>query len=437
MSDEEGPTASRRGYARRIALASVAVTALLFGMLLLVERLHEMPRDPEPPSKLVPGNETEPAHGVDQPDLSPLPQSIAGMLERSADHSGSLEVCGLGQIKVDRSDVFGVAKVLSALSRKAQARWMSTLVDSDDPRARAVGLAMQATPVFAGADGDGASAEQARDALVQLAVGAADPAIYAIAVNLCNSYDDPSPSASCQHVSLREWARIDSDNAVPWLVVAGKARAANDTAAAAAALGRAAAAKRVDSYNSSLLGYSQPEMPPEATPTEQYLLAASLIGYEAAWATPHYSVATKLCSVEAVSDDHVRQNCDALAELLVSRGTTLIDLSIGAAIGSRVGWPSERLRQLSQERNALMQVMMQPMAPYNAEPWDCGHVRVGNELLKQVARLGELGAARDALERSGETVEELAQRQAEFMERIRTEAQQQRARDEGEASSAP
>jgi len=33
MSDENGPTGSRRGNARRIALASVVVTALLFGML--------------------------------------------------------------------------------------------------------------------------------------------------------------------------------------------------------------------------------------------------------------------------------------------------------------------------------------------------------------------------------------------------------------------
>ena len=413
----------------------------LFGMLLLVERLRETPHAAEPPSTLARRQPIEPAQRVDRLVAPALPQSIAGMLARSANRSGGLEICGLGEITVDRSDAFGVAKALSALGRKALARWMSALVDSDDARARAVGLAMQATALFGGtgigASADAASTEQARDALVQLAVGAADPAVYAMAINLCNSYYDPSPAASCALISLREWARIDSDNAVPWLYIAGKAQAANDAAAASAALGRAAAAHRANSYSSSLVSYAQSEMPPDATPTEQYLMATSLIGYEAAWSTPHDNVATKLCSVDAVSDDGVRQNCAALAELLISHGTTLIDLGIGAGIGSHVGWPSERLRQLSQERDALMQVLMEPIPTNNAEPWDCDHVRLGNELIKQVVHLGELGAARDALERSGETVEELAKRQAEFMEKIRTEAQQQRARDESEASSAP
>ena len=37
-------------------------------------------------------------------------------------------------------------------------------------------------------------------------------------------------------------------------------------------------------------------------------------------------------------------------------------------------------------------------------------------------RLGELGAARDALERSGEAVQALAQRHLQFMENLQREA---------------
>jgi hypothetical protein len=434
-----GPRGTRRGYPRRIALASVV--ALLLGMLLLVERFQEIPHTAEPASKPAPRIPVAATHARTLPENPPLPQSIAGMLARSADNIGNIEVCGLGRIKVDRGDPSAFAKSLSALGRAAMARWRSALLDSDDSRARAAGLVMQATPAFDGAEGvdgaDPASGEQARDSLVQLAAGAADPAVYAMAVNLCNTYADPSPSGACQQISLAEWARIDSDNAVPWLYIAGKARAANDAAAAAAALGRAAQAHRVDSYDSSLLGYARSEMPPDATPTEQYLLSTSMLGYEAAVPMPYYTVATKLCSAETVSDDGARQNCDALAELLVSRATTLLDLVVGASIGSHVGWPSERLRHLSQERNALMQVLMAPMAQDNADPWDCNHVRLGNELLKQIVRLGELGAARDALERSGETIEELAQRQTELMEKIQREAKEFREREELAASTAP
>ncbi len=200
-------------------------------------------------------------------------------------------------------------------------------------------------------------------------------------------------------------------------------RAAKDPAAAAAALGKAAAAHKADGYNWSLLAYAQPEMPADASPTEQYVLATSLIGYEAAWASPLYNVVTNLCSKEGVADAGVRQNCEALADLLISHGTTLIDLSIGASIGSNLGWPSERLKHLSQERNALMQVLMEPMASDGSDQWDCNHVRSGNELLRQITRIGELGAAREALEGSGETVEELAQ--------------QRRAQHEEASSAAP
>jgi hypothetical protein len=82
-----------------------------------------------------------------------------------------------------------------------------------------------------------------------------------------------------------------------------------------------------------------------------------------------------------------------------------------------------------------MQSLMQPMATVSTDPWDCNSVRLGNELVRQIARLGELGAARDALERSGETVQEMAQRQSELMEKIRREAAERREQQEGAAAS--
>src|SRR5271166_1020599 len=347
MSDEHSPAPARARSKRWIA-AALGAAGLLLLVALLCYRSHEIAG---PQGKAAPRERAKPPQRAGEVEMASPPESIAEMLAPLPDKSGGLEVCGFGKLKLDRSDPLGVAKSVGALAQKADAHWRSALLDSDDYRARAVGLMLQGSNL----DGDAASVEQARDALVQLATGAGDPAVYAMAVHLCNTGEEHSPSGSCQHISLREWANIDPDNAVPWLYVADQARAANDAAAQMDALGRASMAQKIDSYNWSLFAYAQPEMPADATPFEQYYLATELIGYEASWFGPQYTVASKLCSADAVQDGRVRQPCDALAELLVSRGTTLLDLGVGKSIGSHLGWPSERLTGLTQEANALMQ----------------------------------------------------------------------------------
>jgi hypothetical protein len=410
---------------------------LLLAFLVQVLRSRNEPREiAAAPRSRAAAEVPAPATRAQPSDAAPDTSSIAGVLASRTDDGRSVEVCGFGKVPMEKSDLFGTGKIVNALAQKAQARWQSALLNSDDSRARAVGLLVEATPDFGRAAGESPSAELARDSLIQLATGTADPAIYAMATALCTRADGGTASDSCAPISAQQWANIDPDNAVPWLMVAGKARAANDAAGAADALGRAAAAHKSDGYNWSLLSYAQPEMPADVTPTEQYLLATRMIGYEAAWSMPQYPLATKLCTPESVADDSERRNCGALAELLVSHGTTLIDLSVGASIGSHVGWPSERLDPLRQERNALMQVLVEPMAPDYSDQWDCNHVRIGNELLKQIARLGELGAAREALERSGATIEELAQRHAEFVEKITAEARR-RAQDQDASNASP
>jgi hypothetical protein len=75
----------------------------------------------------------------------------------------------------------------------------------------------------------------------------------------------------------------------------------------------------------------------------------------------------------------------------------------------------------------LMQAIMQATPTNNDDLWTCDGVRRGNAYMGQRVRLGELGAARDALERSGETVAESAQKQRDFIEKITRDAQQREA----------
>jgi hypothetical protein len=139
-----------------------------------------------------------------------------------ADDTGKIEVdfCGLGKVAFHADDPLGPGRYLNGLSKTTARRWLSALLNSDDNRAQAAGLFLQ--DKIAGAEVMPMQ-EQARDTLIQLAVGSGDPAVYATAVSACDTYGD-SAKGACAQLSLKGWAQVDPDNAVPWLLLAGKAR---------------------------------------------------------------------------------------------------------------------------------------------------------------------------------------------------------------------
>lgn len=329
-----------------------------------------------------------------------------------------IEFCGLGKTAFHADDEFAIAGYLGGLAKPKARRWLSALLNSDDNRARATGLVLEGK-----IDGPGFQpmAEQSRDALVQLAVGSGDPAVYAIAVTACNTYGG-SATGACEQISLRGWTQLDPDNAVPWLLVASKANAQGDPAAEADAFSHAANAAKVDSYNFSLLAYAEPELPKDATPFEHWLLTVQAIGVEATTAMPQYSAAFKHCSVAAMQDNDVQKQCGRLAEVFTSKGTNLIDLSVGARLGTLAGWPQARVAGLKQEGDALMQAMMQATPAGADNQWNCSAVELGNAYTRELVQLGELGAARQVRDRSGETAEELAGKWREFLEKSLHEA---------------
>jgi hypothetical protein len=298
------------------------------------------------------------------------------------------------------------------------------LLNNDDYRARAAGLFLEgkiAVPEIL------PMTAQARDSLVQLAVGTADPAVYATALYACSAKFGNPDDVSCPEISVNGWARLDPDNAVPWLLLAGSARGRHDDDAEAQAFGRAAKASMSDSYSYSMYAYAEPELPNDLTPTQRSFLAVDVIGIEAATGHLEYGAALKHCSVEAMRDSNVRQQCSSLAELWVTRGTTMLDFATGRSIGARAGWPAQRVNDLEIRQDALMHTMGETGPQGNDDAWSCDAVRRSNAYVGLMARMGEMAAARDALERSGESVAELAQKHADWMERIRREAQQRYA----------
>jgi hypothetical protein len=334
--------------------------------------------------------------------------------------------CGLGKVRLD-ADELADHRFLEALSEKTQARWLAALLNSDDLHARSAGLYLDGA--FADMRSKSVAAQEARDELVQLAVGSSDPSVYALAVYMCRRHTDESAGGACQQISWQGWARVDPDNAVPWIAVAGLARTNNDQAAETEAFNRAAQARRYDSYTDSPLSFADRALPDGVSALERSYMATQVIGIEATTAIAPYSPLSRHCSPKAVQDAGVKQQCNDLAENLTAHGNTLVDFAIGVLIGKQAGWPAARIEAMQQERDAMIESTMQVVPRDDPDPWSCAGVARLNDYVSLRNQLGEIGAAKALRERSGESIPALARKYADDMEEILREVQRRSAQD--------
>jgi hypothetical protein len=332
-----------------------------------------------------------------------------------------IEVCGVGKLKLDRADWTATDNYLDALTKNKQLRWLAALRDSDDYRARAAGLYLEGLVDRASPRKDPGAA---RDELVQLALATKDPAAFALANAKCaNQGENIAASVACPQFSLEDWARADADNAVPWLQLAAKARREGDAAAEGAAFARAAQAHQYESYNWSLLSFAQASMPSDVTPTERWILSWQIIGVEAAMVMP-YQPQFRYCSADALANPVVHAQCSSLAELMVKKSANILESSVGNSLGARIGWPQERVDKMKEEVKASLEVLNQEITSDPKQPYGCDSVAKGNAYMAQWGELGERGLARQAIERSGESVAELARKYDERIAALTREAQE-------------
>ena len=346
------------------------------------------------------------------PDLGRFPVSLPAQPAATDKKPGievGIEVCGLGKSTGDPSDFADFSDVYESLNSRmehSRQQWLTAILHSSDLRTRAVGLL--ANNGFVNAL-QGAHSQDSVSSLVQLATNSRDPLIYSIAIHACKPAFTKDPVAACQQINLTDWSDLDPDNAVPWLALAQEAHAAKDPIAEATAYARAATATRFDNYNWSLYSYVEPLLPAEASPLERYMLATGLVGLEAAM-TQSYQAAYQHCSAAAAADVAVRSECSAVAELMVSKGNSLLDLAIGTSIGARVGWPADRVKALQKKKDAIMQLAWDHGG--SADPTKqltCDAINQANVFMTEWARNGALGAHEEELQRSGRTIDELAQ----------------------------
>jgi hypothetical protein len=376
---------------------------------------------PSPPARTpasAPSPALSPAHT--QPPNLPWPVSAAASAAKSdtRDHSGEIEVCGVGKVKFDRDDWTATGKLFDTLTKKPRMLWLSALQNSDDYRARATGLYLEG---MLDRDEPQKDPEAARDELVQLALKTREPAVFALAIAKCSKGVEDFAPGACPQLTLDQWTRADPDNAVPWLQLAAQARIEYNSAAEAAAFAHAAQAHRYESYNWSMFEFARAAMPDGVTAAEQWFLTEQILGAEAAMPIP-YITEFRYCSRETVSDATVLGQCNAMADLLVNKSKTLLELGIGKSLAARIGWPAEITDGLTQQIQASMQALNQITPSDPDDQWSCDSVARGNAYMSEFQRLGERGLAAEAIERSGETVAELSRKYTERMKKVGREA---------------
>lgn len=160
----------------------------------------------------------------------------------------------------------------------------------------------------------------------------------------------------------------------------------------------------------------------DATAAERWILTTQIIGVQAAMSMP-YQPLFQYCSRDAQMDATVHRQCNALAELLVNKATTLLEFSMGKSLGTRVGWPTERVDKLTQELKASMQIIGQMTGSDPKQQWSCNSVARGNAFMSRWVALGERGLAKQAIEESGESVAELSVKYDEWMAALSREVQ--------------
>ena len=253
-----------------------------------------------------------------------------------------------------------------------------------------------------------ARSAEARDALVQMATTTRNPQVYALAFNVCGATPN---EASCRLLSAEQWARLDPDNAAPWMFVLTQAAQRRDMAAQGEALHRLATSVRSDPYlfamTGQVLAHSQGD---EASMSAAATLALEASGVELAWPIPGYQSLVPLCKGAALRDANRRQTCDAVAELFVARSSHLLERTIGVRLGSQLGWPDERVDRLRGEFAAYGASLAGDGSALNNT---CAATRRGLELLERNARLGEAGALRAWVAQSGKMPEDFIRTERE------------------------
>jgi len=253
-----------------------------------------------------------------------------------------------------------------------------------------------------------ATADQRR-ALVRLATSTSDADAYAMAMYSCGPTLAKTSHDDCALLSSAQWAKIEPDNAVPWLYLGAEAERRRDRSGLEAALFRASKSRysdpHIDAISRLLASDAYERVPPPVQPR----LAVALLGVQAALPLAALQVATQYCGGSAPTDSRA-ETCGDLAALLIEHGRTAIEVFVGSKIAERIGWSDSRLSALHDDADAMRwRLYMAPQSLQEHVLLSCDSLQQLRRTMTAAAQLGEAGAVRRDLAESGVSASQAAE----------------------------
>jgi hypothetical protein len=337
------------------------------------------------------------------PAAQPTPP-VAPAIPRRAVGPG-VEVCGWGTVELPEDDPFPLQRIPAAQRAAALDAAEQRLLADADPRVQAAGLLI-------GTRGRGQGGRQRIERLAWLAAGLQDPVVYALALRACQGVVDRDGGA-CRLLSRTQAARLEPDNAQPWLELAAEAAAQGDAAAEHDAMARAAQTTRSDVHFLQLPALVSRALAPPVPALQRTLASSVAINLHDTWRlSPAASAqARDYCAagVDASAAEPSRQaGCRALARVLGDQGRSLAELATALAIARSAQLPGSGPPAWQLEHDALVEVG----TPESADPNDlgCAALTAAQGWWQRVADDGERRALRERLEASGRSLQEGSER---------------------------
>jgi hypothetical protein len=286
--------------------AAMAVTVIALAWFLFADRAPPAPRGvpPQPP----------PATRASPPPIAP------------AAPTDEVDLCGYGRVK--QADVIRIQAQLRPAADKAFDRVKEKLAASKDARESALGLYLQGST----------------DTLAALATGSRDPQVYALAFLSCQT--GGYASSTCGLLSNEQWADIEPDNVVPWLLletgVSGPRRRG--------AIDRAFAAKYLDPHFPDLLGLMRSPDMRSLPPQTRAVIAEDLLSMQITLPTMPYDMLLRYCNFPGAADESRIAACDNMARVLIDNDRTILGLGIGIKLAQTANWPADAIDQLLKQK---------------------------------------------------------------------------------------
>ncbi len=221
-------------------------------------------------------------------------------------------------------------------------------------------------------------------------------------------------------MSYAQWARIEPDNAVPWLYLAREAARQRDRSAFEAALDRASKSYYSDPHWDQIPRLLASNLLGAEAPPAQAQLALVLIGVHAALTFPSLPGLAQYCGKPDQVDSRI-ETCTNLAAMLIGHSWTALEVHLGRRIAEAIGWNDPRLMALRDRADAIQWQLSQRMKSAAEEGrtlFSCDGLQRLRRRAAAEARLGETGLLLQELADAGISVSQAA-------ERSRTEGQQQ------------